>query len=214
MKTKISRSLFALPTLLLSLLLHPIPARAHCDSLDGPVVKAAARALAEHNINHALIWVRSQDEFLLKQTFEKALSVRKLGVQARELAGMYFFETVVRLHRAGEGAPYTGLKPAGRDLGPAIPAADAALKTANCESLTKLLSATMERNLHEHFQEALAKQNFDKNDLKAGRAYVAAYVSYIHYVAELYQAAAARGEGHFSQPERGTSGVESHHAND
>jgi hypothetical protein len=53
--------------------------------------------------------------------------VRKLNPEAKEFADMYFFETLVRIHRAGEGEPYTGIKPAGRDLGPAVPAADKAI---------------------------------------------------------------------------------------
>jgi hypothetical protein len=57
---------------------------------------------------------------------------------------MYFFETLVRIHRAGEGAPYTGLKLVGRDLGPAIPAGDKALDTGNVELVVKLLSENME----------------------------------------------------------------------
>lgn len=61
--------------------------------------------------------------------------MRKLSLEARQLADMHFFETLVRLHRAGEGAGFTGLKPAGRDLGPAIPAADKALRDANVEPL-------------------------------------------------------------------------------
>ena len=42
----------------------------------------------------------------------------------KELSDQFFIKTLVRVHRAGEGAPYTGIRPAGTDLGPAIPAAD------------------------------------------------------------------------------------------
>ena len=60
---------------------------------------------------------------------------------------MYFFETLVRIHRAGEGEPYTGMKPAGRDLGPAVPAADKAIVDGKLEPLYKLLIET----IHEGF---------------------------------------------------------------
>lgn len=113
-------------------------AQAHCDGLDGPVVKAAARALATGNVNAVLIWVQPDDGEAVTKTFRKALAVRRLGPEAQELADLHFFETVVRLHRAGEGAPYTGLKPAGRDLGPVIPAVDKALETGSAEGLLKL----------------------------------------------------------------------------
>jgi hypothetical protein len=54
----------------------------------------------------------------LKKRFRK-LCVRTLDLEAKALADRYFFETLVRLYRAGEGAAYKGLKPAGRDLGAA-----------------------------------------------------------------------------------------------
>src|ERR1051326_7561606 len=110
-------------------LFQPNQAIAHCDGLDGPVVKAAQKALESGNVNPVLIWVLKKDEGEIKKAFQKTLAVRKLNPQAKELADMYFFETLVRIHRAGEGEPYTGLKPAGRDLEPAIPAADKAIES-------------------------------------------------------------------------------------
>ena len=111
-----------------ALVLLPAEARAHCDTMDGPVVKAAQRALATRNVNLVLIWVQEKDEAEILQRFRQTLAVRRLNRQARNLADSYFFETLVRLHRAGEGEPYTGLKPAGTDLGPVIPRADKALR--------------------------------------------------------------------------------------
>jgi len=105
--------------------------------MDGPVVKAAQRALASADVNPVLIWVQSKDEGEVRDAFAKTIAVRKLNPDAQELADLYFFETVVRIHRAGEGEPYTGLKPAGRDLGPAIPAADKALEDGSVGLLVK-----------------------------------------------------------------------------
>jgi hypothetical protein len=56
------------------------------------------------------------------------MKARHEGPASREVADRHFFETVVRLHRAGEGAPYTGLKPAGLDVGPVIPVAEHGLQ--------------------------------------------------------------------------------------
>ena len=109
----------------------PSPAMAHCDGLDGPVVAAARSALDNGNPNPVLIWVQPKDEGEIRAAFAEALDVRKLGPKAKAMADTYFFETLVRLHRAGEGAPYTGLKPAGRDLGPAIPLADKAVASGS-----------------------------------------------------------------------------------
>src|SRR3990172_3399701 len=102
---------------------------AHCDTMDGPVVKAAQRALATGNVSLVLIWVQKKDEAEIKEAFNKTLAIRKLSPAAKELADTYFFETLVRIHRAGEEAPYTGLKPAGYKPEPGIAAADKALET-------------------------------------------------------------------------------------
>jgi uncharacterized protein DUF6448 len=174
-------------------------ASAHCDGLDGPVVKAAQNALQTGDVNQVLIWVKPQDEDEIKKAFEETLSVRKLGPQAQTFADRYFFEMLVRVHRAGENAPYTGLKPAGRDLGPAIPAADKALETGSDEALTQLLTDKVREGLHNHFKEVVAKKNFATNDVAAGREFVESYVTYIHYVEGLYEAAAKPVTGHYPE---------------
>jgi Family of unknown function (DUF6448) len=152
-------------------------ATAHCDGLDGPVVSAAQKALETGNVNLALIWVQKSDEAEIRRGFEHARAVRKLSAEARELADRYFCETLVRIHRAGEGAPFTGLKPAGRDLGPAIPAADDALRDGNADGMLKQLTDSLEGGLREHFDRARVGKDFDKNDLEAGRNFVKAYVN-------------------------------------
>lgn len=173
----------------------------HCDGMDGPVVKAAQKALATGNVNLVLIWVQESDETELRKAFEQTLAVRKLSPQARGLADRYFFETLVRIHRAGEGAPYTGLKPAGRDLGPAIPAADQALEARSVEPLLKLLSESVQEGVREQFQNALAKSDFKENEIEAGQAYVKAYVEYVHYVERIYEAVKKPASGHYPESE-------------
>lgn len=195
----IDRKLAFAAVALAAALLVPTPAPAHCDALDGPVVKAAEKALTEGKVNLVLIWVQKDDEVEVKQAFEKTLAVRQLGPQAKELADRYFYETLVRLHRAGEGAPFSGLKPAGRDLGPAIPAGDRALESGNLAPVEKLLSEKMEHGLKAKFQEVQARKTFDQGDVEGGRAYVKAYVEYIHYVEGLHEAASTKAHGHFPE---------------
>ena len=139
----------------------------------------------------------------------KALAVRKLNAEARELADRYFFETVVRVHRAGEGAPYTGLKPAGQDFGPAIPAADKALSEGKIAPLLELLRTALDQGVHNHFDAALKKRDFAKEDVEAGREFVKSYVEYIHCVEALYQQATQQAHGHYPE-----AGAEAHHAHD
>ena len=186
--------------LVLITLLLPSGALAHCDVWDGPVVQAAKQALETGNVNLVLIWVKEQDEAAIREVFQKTLAVRKLGSEARELADLHFFETLVRLHRAGEGAPYTGLKPAGRDLGPAIPAADEAIATGAADSLAKLLIDSVHDGVFKHFREVAERKNFDKNDVEKGREYVRAYVEFVHYVERLYEAAQKPAHGHTPEP--------------
>jgi len=171
----------------------------HCDTLDGPVVMLARKALETGNVNLVLPWVREQDEAEIREAFRHATAVRKLGEQARTLADRNFFETLVRIHRAGEGAPYSGLKPAGQDLGPAIPAADRALEEGSVHKVVTLLTDAVRAGVHEHFHAAVARKGFDANDVRAGRSYVEAYVPYIHYVERLWQAASSPAHGHHAE---------------
>ena len=134
--------------------LVPRAARAHCDTLDGPVVKDARAALESKDVTPVLKWVRPDAEGEIREAFQHALGVRALGAEARALADRFFFETLVRVHREGEGAPYTGLKPAGTAVDPGIAASDRALETGSVEPLAKLLTAEVEKGLRHRFAEA------------------------------------------------------------
>lgn len=173
--------------LLAMILVSGSEAFAHCDTMDGPVVKAAQRALVTKNVNLVLIWVQKKDEPEIKQRFQQALAVRRLNREARELADNYFFETVVRLHRAGEGEPYTGIKPAGTDFGPIVPVVDKALQDGSLAALLKLFAVTEHSEIQKRFSDAMSKKNFDRNNVEAGREYVKAYVSFLHHVEHLYE---------------------------
>jgi hypothetical protein len=173
----------------------------HCDTMKGPVVIAAKKALETGNVNLVLIWVQKKDEGQIKEAFQKTLIVRKLNPDAQKLADMYFFETLVRIHRAGEGVAYTGLKPAETQVDPGIEAADKALETGSAEELLKYLNEALHHGVHEQFTNAMAKKNFESDNLEEGREYVKAYVEFIHYVERLYQAAKQPAEGHYHESE-------------
>lgn len=195
-------TLFTWPILAFGLtLITPTRVLAHCDGLDGPVVKAAQKALETRNPTLVLVWVQAEDEAEIRTAFEQTLAVRALSPEAKALADRFFFETLVRIHRAGEGAPYTGLKPAGRDLGPAIPAADRALDEGSVEPVVKLLTKTMQERLREYFNEAVTAKEFKAGDVAAGRQYVKAYVEFIHYVERLYEASTTGAHGHSDERE-------------
>lgn len=187
---------------LLSFIFVPQQAWAHCDGLDGPVITAAKKALETDNVNLVLIWVQPDDEANIRAAFDHTIKVRNLGAEAKELADMYFFETLVRVHRAGEGAPYTGLKPAGRDLGPAIPAADKAVEAGSAKEVLALLTEAVHHGLHERFVNVQKLKAYDKDDVAAGREFVKAYVEFLHYVEPIYGIATkAAGHGHSESAE-------------
>jgi hypothetical protein len=171
----------------------------HCDTLDGPLVMLAKKALEERDVNLVLPWVRPEDTDEIRHAFDDAQAVRDLGAKARSLADRHFLETLVRIHRAGEGAPFTGLKPAGLDLGPAVPAADRALKTGSPDAVVKVLVDAVGAGVRERLHAAAERQAFDPNDVAAGRKYVEAYVPYVHYVEQLWKAASAATRGHYAE---------------
>lgn len=179
-----------------ALLLAAAPASAHCDGVDGPVIKAARQALDTGDVNRVLIWVKPAEEAGLRDAFRKAREVRQLGATAKELADHSFYETLVRVHRAGEGEPYTGLKPAGRDLGPALPLADKAIESGSVKPVLNLLGNTVHHGVEQRYKELMARRSFKPDDVAAGQRYVEAYVEYIHAVEKIHQAAAGDGHTH------------------
>jgi len=163
----------------------PDIAVAHCDTLDGPVVETASQALEKGDITPVLKWVRKEDETEIKAQFDKTLAVRKQGKEARELADMYFFESLVRIHRAGEGAPYTGLKAAGT-VEPSVAAADKALESGSAENLVKLVTEAAAKGIRERFAHAAETKKHADHGVEYGRKFVAAYVEFTHYVERLH----------------------------
>lgn len=162
-------------------LLLPSFVLAHCDSLDGPVINDAKAALKAKDVTPLLKWVKPQDEGRIREVFKQTLAVRQLGPEAQQLADNYLFETVVRIHRAGEGAAYTGLKPAGSMM-PVIREADEALDAGSVEKLAKTMGEHTAQGVRERFARAAKAKAHAADSPEAGREFVEAYVGYIHYV--------------------------------
>jgi hypothetical protein len=173
---------------------------AHCDTMDGPIIKTAQKALETGDVNLCLMWIQKKDEAELKEAFQKTREVRKLNPAAKKLADMYFLETFVRLHRAGEGAPYTGIKPAGAELGPAVEGADKALESGSVDDLLKVMTEAVVRGIREHFERTMALKKHAGHSVEAGREFAEAYVKYVHYVEKLYDDATAKAAHHGEPP--------------
>ena len=172
----------------------------HCDSMDGPVVTAARQALDKENVNLILPYVKEDASADVKSAFEKVLRARKADPAAREVAELYFFETAVRLHRAGEGAPYTGIKPAGLDVGPVIPVAEKAIETGSPVALIRLLTDTLQHEVQHRFEHMKHLRDHRPDDVAKAREYVEAVLGLEVYSHQLYQAMKASphegGHGH------------------
>jgi hypothetical protein len=155
------------------------PASAHCDTEDGPAVQDGRRALETGNANIALKWVHPEGEQEVRAAFDAALAAR--SEDTADQAGRRFLETLVRVHRAGEGAAFDGIKPTGTDLPPEVVAADAALEAGTIDPLRGLIPDERWPELEKRFAVVLAKKGFDVDDLDAARDYVASYVHFYKY---------------------------------
>lgn len=161
----------------------------HCDSMDGPVVTAARRALDEDDLAIALPYVPAQAEAEVRAAFEQVLPIHGIGGSTGELADRWFFETVVRLHRAGEGASYTGLKPAGQDEGPVIPVAERAIRTGSADELVRILTEVVADETKTRLDQAMALKQHEHGSVAAAREYVEAMLGLQVWAHKLYQAA-------------------------
>ncbi len=166
------------------MLIIPQAALAHCDTLDGPVVADARIALKQGEILPVLKWVSTENEEEIRKAFEHTVAVRGLNPEAQELADRYFFETLVRVHRAGEGAPYAGLKAAG-NVEPIVAKADRALEQGSADKLVSAILLHTKNGIHERFTRALEAKEHAQESVVAGREFVEAYVSYVHYLEEV-----------------------------
>lgn len=155
-------------------------ASAHCDTEDGPAVVDGRRSLETGNINHALKWVHPEGEDEVRAAFAAAIAAQQSGANSDE-AAHHFLETLVRVHRAGEGAGFDEIKPTGAHVEPEVVAADQALEIGSIEPLRGLIADDRWEELKRRFDHALSLKNYDTDDLVAAREYIAAYVSFFKY---------------------------------
>jgi hypothetical protein len=167
----------------------------HCDSLDGPVVGAARAALETGDVAIVLPFVPEQGEKDVQAAFAAVMPVRALGDQAQAVADRLFFETVVRIHRAGEGAPYTGLKPAGTPVSPVIPIAEEAVATGSTERLVSYLTGVLQDELNKRLEKVAALAADKDKSVNDARRYVEAMLGFEVYSHSLLKALQAP-DGH------------------
>lgn len=182
---------------------------AHCDTMSGPIIPEAQAALEKGDVTPILKWVKKDNEAEMKTAFEMAVAVRSINPEAKTLADQYFLETLIRLHRAGEGAPYTGLKD--EPVEPIVAMADRALADGSPDEMINEISSHMAAAIKEKFARAVATQKHKDDSVEAGREFVEAYVTYTHYVEGIHTAILSAGGHHHEGGGEGSVSAPSEH---
>lgn len=162
-----------------------LPAFAHCDSYDGPTVKDALKALETNNVNLVLKWIDKKQEGEITSLFKKTYSLRNGDKEVYAIVEKHFLETLVRLHRETEGAPFTGLKPAGSTK-KIVQLSDNALKNEDIDGLLEKLNSHIGTSLRKKYEKVVALDKVKDQSVEKGREYVAAYVDYTHSIEALH----------------------------
>lgn len=162
-------------------LLAPVTADAHCDTMDGPAVKDAIRAMDTGNVNYALKWVQPKYEAEVSRAFRMSMKVKYINADTKNLAEQYFFEILLRDHRAGEGVAFDGVKPHGWPVDERVKAADQSIALGNLEPLKGLVEPDKWPELQRRFQKVMSLKDFDVNRVEEGREYIEAYVQFFKF---------------------------------
>ncbi len=171
-----------------------IPTYAHCDSYDGPVIQDALKALNEKDVSYVMKWIDKDQEAEIASLFNKTLGLKNSDLEIYSIVEKHFLETLVRLHRETEGAPFTGLKPAGSTT-PIIQMADQSIENKEVNNLLTNLDKHIQKVITEKYEKVNALSKVKDNSTAEGRAYVEAYVDYTHTL-EAIEAALEHGGHH------------------
>ena len=171
-----------------------LPASAHCDSYDGPTIKDATKALETNNINLVLKWITPEQEKEIIPLFNKTYALKSGDKEVYAIVEKHFFETLVRLHRETEGAPYTGLKPAGTTKS-IIQLSDQALESKNIDELLGKLNNHIGKVIREKYEKVATLDKVKNDSSEKGREYVEAYVDYTHTLEAIHDIV-EQGAGH------------------
>lgn len=176
---------------MLAAALATVTALAHCDTMAGPVIPEAQAALEKGDVTPLLKWVTKDNEAEIKTVFAKAVAARAKGAEAKDVADQYFLETLVRLHRAGEGFPFTGIKVESPEK--IVQLSDQALAAGSPDELVKRIQGHIAEAIREKFAKVQETAKNKDKGVQAGRAYVAAYVEYMHFVEGIHTAVMSSG---------------------
>ena len=188
------KSIFSIVLLSALMIFGSLPASAHCDSYDGPTIKDAVKALETNNVNLVLKWITPEQEKVIIPLFNKTYSLKTGDKEVYEIVEKHFFETLVRLHRDSEGAPFTGLKPAGTTK-KIVQLSDQALESKNVDDFLVKLNTHIGTVIKEKYEKVVALDKVKNDSPAKGREYVEAYVDYTHTIEAIHDIAEQSG-GH------------------
>jgi len=154
---------------------------AHCDSYDGPVLKEAIEALKKNNVNLILKWISKSQEKEVISLFNKTFLLKDGDKEIYTIVEKHFFETLVRLHRETEDAPFTGLKPAG-NISKIIQMSDDSVAEGEINDFVNKFTSHIESVVREKFTKLIKLSKYKNESVEQGRAYVEAYVEYTHMI--------------------------------
>ncbi len=180
-KSRIMKSIGTVAAAAAIIVMMPMTASAHCDTMDGPTVADGYKAIESNNVNYVLKWIQPDYEDEITDIFNLSMKVKDFSPEAKELAEQYFFSELVRMHRAGEGAPFDGLKPSGTTIDEKVLAADKSLVVGNLSPLDGMIEEEKMPELEERFENVMALKDFDVNNLEEGREYIEAYVKFFKF---------------------------------
>jgi hypothetical protein len=173
------------------------PVLSHCDSEDGPIIPLIYQSLENGEITPLLKWLAPDDEAEIKDLFDRVRSLRTQSDEAKEIADQLFIETFIRIHRASEGAPYTGIKEAGT-MPPVFAELDRALESKSVDALADKVANAVRENIVKRFNNAVELSKHQDHSVEAGREFVEAYVTYMHFVEGLHNYLSTQANGHHS----------------
>jgi len=202
---KLRASVFSILVFSMSVFLSST-AFAHCDTMDGPLIADAKRAIEKNNVNYVLKWVMPEHEKEIVDVFNLSMKVRGLSPEPTEISEKYFFDVLVRVHRSGEGVPFTGVKPSGTPIDAKILAADKSIEVGNLSPLEGKVAKKDLPELTKRFKKIISLKNYDVNDVKAGREYIEAYVQFFKFAEGEEHAGESHGQAKHS------SATKQHHA--
>lgn len=188
------RPILSMVIVSLFMIFSSLSASAHCDSYDGPTIKDAMKALETNNVNLVLKWINAEQEKEIIPLFNKTYALKSGDREVYAIVEKYFLETLVRLHRETEGAPFTGLKAAGTTE-KIVQLSDQAIADKDIDSLLGRLNNHIGNAIRTKYDKVAALDKVKNDSPAKGREFVEAYVDYTHTL-EAIHGIIEQGGGH------------------